>query len=215
MIYLILIIDGDSGILLIERQYKPLEKKKNNLNAEILAGFFKAVNKMIDEIQFAMKKGRDVSNMTRLLEGENSLIIIYYQPIARVLVCAISDPDDNHDEIIGILKTLGKRFWAKHRRDLDLFRKEGNRERFSSFGIEIDTYSLEGKVAEKFPKLLIALQALERVKMMGVIDDLEYKVAKICNGKNSVLKISKELGKSEDDIKKILNKLAEFDIIKE
>ena len=50
MIYQIIIVDSDSGILILEKQLKTLDKSKA-LNNEILAGFFKALNTVIDEIQ--------------------------------------------------------------------------------------------------------------------------------------------------------------------
>ena len=213
MIYSVILVDGDSGILLLENQLKELEKKQN-LSSDVLAGFFKALNNMIDEIQVSMKKGRDVSNMIRSVESEGSLIIIYYHPQSRVMICSISDPDDDRVKIIELIKILGKRFWLKHQADIDIFRKENIRDIFNSFSVDIDTYSLEGKVAESFPKLMVALKSMNRIKMMGVVSELEYKVAKLCDGKTSSLKISKDLQISLDSVKRCLNKLEDVDIIK-
>jgi hypothetical protein len=102
-------VDADSGILLLEKKLKT--RKGNDVSADALANFFGELNGMIDDIQKSMKKGRDVSNMTRVVSSENSSISLHYQPKARVLVCAISDPDDDVERITQNLKLLGKRFW--------------------------------------------------------------------------------------------------------
>ncbi len=213
MIYSIIIVDGDSGILLLDKQMKSVEKK-NKISPEVLAAFFKTINAMIDDIQVSMKKGRDISNMTRTVASEGSTIVLHYQPQARALICAIAEPDDDSDKIIETLKILGKRFWLKHRADIEIFRKESIRDIFNSFTVDIDTYTLEGKVAERFPKLLLSSMALKRVQSMGIIDDLGFNVAKRCDGKTSVLKISKELNTSMDEIKRIINKLEDVDVVK-
>ena len=214
MIYQIIIVDSDSGILILEKQLKILDKSKA-LNNEILAGFFKALNSVIDEIQKSMKKGRDVENMSRIVSSENSLIILHFHPLSRVLMCSISDPDDEQEKLVEVLRVLAKRFWSKHKSDIEIFRKENTRDVFTAFVPDIETYTLEGKVAEKFPLLLIAESALDRIIKMGVVDDFEFKIAKLCDGKTSTLKISKELdGTSVEAIKRGLNKLEDLDIIK-
>ena len=165
MIHSIILVDADSGILLLEKKLKP--QKANDVSADALANFFGELNSMIDDIQKSMKKGRDVSNMTRVVSSENSSITLHFQPNARVLVCSISDPDDDVEKITHNLKLVGKRFWLKHKTDLDIFRKENLRDIFNPFGVDIETITLGGKIGEKFPKLLIAEPALERIKMVA------------------------------------------------
>jgi hypothetical protein len=205
-------VDADSGILLLEKKLKT--RKGNDVSADALANFFGELNGMIDDIQKSMKKGRDVSNMNRVVSSENSSISLHYQPKARVLVCAISDPDDDVERITQNLRLLGKRFWLKHKTDLEIFRKENIREIFNPFGVDLETLSNGGRIGEKFPKLIIAEPALERIKMMGIINMDEYNVANLCDGKTSALRISKELEISSDSAKKVLNKLEELDVVK-
>jgi len=213
LIYSIIIVDGDSGILILEKQMKILDKK-DSLAPDTLAGFFRALNNMIDDIQHYMKKGRDVSNMTRTVASEGSTIILHYQPQARILICSISDPDDDEDQIKEVLKTLGKRFWLKHRGDLNIFRKENIKDIFNSFTVDIENFTLGGKIAEKFPKLLVGKMALDRIKTMGIIDDIEYKIANLCDGKNSAFKIARELNITKENVFRALHKLEDVDIIK-
>jgi len=49
---------------------------------------------------------------------------------------------------------------------------------------------------------------------MGMINDIDFQVALQCTGINSPLKISRNLGKKRTEIKEILKKLEELDIIK-
>ena len=212
MIHSIILVDADSGILLLEKKLK--SQKANDVSADALANFFGELNTMIDDIQKSMKKGRDVSNMTRVVASENSSITVHYQPNARVLICAISDPDDDVEKITQNLKLVGKRFWLKHKTDLEIFRKENLRDIFNPFAVDIETITLGGKIGEKFPKLLIAEPALERIKMMGIINGEEYSVANLCDGKTSTLKIAKELELSTGKTKKLLNKLEDIDVVK-
>ena len=212
MIYSIILVDADSGILLLEKKLKV--QKSSDVSADALANFFGELNTMIDDIQKSMKKGRDVSNMTRVVASENSSISLHYQPNARVLICSISDPDDDVEKITQNLKLVGKRFWLKHKTDLEIFRKENLRDIFNPFGVDIETITLGGKIGEKFPKLLIAEPALERIKMMGIINGEEYNVANLCDGKTSALKIAKKLEFSTSKTKKVLNKLEDLDVVK-
>jgi hypothetical protein len=214
MIYQIIIVDSDSGILILEKQLKALDKPKT-LNNEILAGFFKALNSVIDEIQKSMKKGRDVENMSRIVSSENSLIILHFHPQSRVLMCSISDPDDEQEKLIEVLRVLAKRFWSKHQSDIEIFRKKNTRDVFTAFSVDIETYTLGGKVAEKFPSLLIAESALDRIIKMGVVTDFEYEISKLCDGSRSAMKIAIKLGGvSVESVKRSLNKLEDLDIIK-
>ncbi|MHA1340080.1 MAG: hypothetical protein ACTSRZ_12345 [Promethearchaeota archaeon] len=213
MIYSVIIVDADSGILILEKQMKILDKR-DKISPDVLAGFFRALNNMIDDIQHFMKKGRDVSNMTRTVASEGSTIILHYQPQARILICSISDPDDDEERIKEILKNLGKRFWLKHRGDLNIFRKENIREIFNSFSIDIENFTLNGRVAERFPKLLVGKMALDRIRTMGIIDNTEYKIANLCDGKTSALKIAKELELSKENVFRALHRLEDVDIIK-
>ena len=49
---------------------------------------------------------------------------------------------------------------------------------------------------------------------MGIVEKLGYEIAKLSDGKTSILKMSKELNTSIDNIKRSLNKLEDIDIIK-
>jgi hypothetical protein len=210
LIYKIYLIDSSTGISLIESTFKELKKIQN----DILAGFFSAVNKTIDLIQEAMTKGRRVNEMNRVLHSEDSIIFIYYHPLSRVLFCSISDADDNVDKIKEVVHKIANRFWKKHESDLKVFRTTTEKSRFSTLKADIENLAMLGKIAEEFPELLVIKNVLEKVLTMGLIDELDFHVALQCTGKNSPLKISRILEQNVSEIKEILKKLEQLDIIK-
>ncbi|MHA1998832.1 MAG: hypothetical protein ACTSU9_11975 [Promethearchaeota archaeon] len=217
MIYQFMIIDGDSGILIFEKNFKILKKPKtshSNLGSGVIAEFFAAINTFIDEIQAAMRKGRDVSNMNRTLLAENSTVTLVFQPMARVLISCISDPDDDTEIIIAACRRIGVRFWKKHRENLDNFRTTLDKNPFNSFIPDVELTLRDGHVAELFPILQINHKTLHRITLMGVIDDDEYKIAKLLNGKTSTFQIARTLKLTRKEIMTVLSKLESLDIIK-
>jgi len=213
LIYKVFLIDGDAGILILEKSFKEFNKSKN-LKTELLTDFFKEVNKMIDDIQDAMTKGKGVGDANRIISGEYSTIIMYYHPLSHVLFCSISDEDDDKEKLIEILQNFGLKFYEKHEKDLKKFRKTSEKNYFLSFIDEIDVLSVGGRGAEILPKLIIAKNILERIKNMGIINNKELKIALECNGKNSPLRISRIFNTIESKIRESLKKLENLEIIK-
>lgn len=213
MIYKVFLIDGDAGILILEKSFKEFNKSKN-LKTELLTDFFKEVNKMIDDIQDAMTKGKGVDDTNRIISGDYSTIIMYYHPLSHVLFCSISDEDDDKEKLIEILQNFGLKFYEKHEKDLKKFRKTSEKNYFLSFIDEIDALSVGGRGAEILPKLIIAKNVLERIKNMGIINNKELKIALECNGKSSPLRISRNLNTIESKIRESLKKLENLEIIK-
>ncbi|MHA1368924.1 MAG: hypothetical protein ACTSRA_04295 [Promethearchaeota archaeon] len=220
MIYHFMIIDADNAILIFEKIFKPLKitesKESKNLGSIVIAKFFTAVNSFIDEIQNAMRKGRDISNMNRVILAENSSVIIHYQPEARVLIGAITDADDDPDIIIAASRKIGERFWKKYRENLERFRVTMDKRAFKAFLPDVEMILRDGKIAEIFPKLQIDRKTLHRIFLMGVITRDEYNVGSIADGKTSPLQISKKIGASmsKNHVMTILKKLENLDIIK-
>ncbi|MHA1792791.1 MAG: hypothetical protein ACTSVI_09115 [Promethearchaeota archaeon] len=215
MIYQLLLIDADSGILIFDKVFKILKKPKaqKDLRSGVIAEFFTAINGFIDEIQAAMRKGREVSNMNRTLLAENSTMTLVYQPEARVLISTISDADDDTEILIAVCRKIGERFWKKHRKNLQLFREKMEREQFKSFIPDIELILHDGKIAEIFPKLQINLKTLRRITIMGIISEQDYQVANMINGKTSPFQIAKKLKISKNEVMNILQKLEDLDII--
>jgi len=210
LIYKIYLIDGDNGISLFESTFRELKK----IQDDILTGFFNAINTTIDIIQESMSKGRRVNEMNRVLQSEDSTIVIYYHPLSRILFCSISDADDNTEKIEEIIQKIAIRFWKKHQSDLKNFRVTSDKSRFHTLIADIENLTIGGRIAEVFPKLLIVKKVLEKVLSMGMINDSDFQVALQCTGKNSPLKISRNLNIKRTEINETLKKLEELDIIK-
>ena len=211
LIYKVFLIEVDNGISLMEISFKEFQKKfKNNF----FSGFFDTINRTIDNIKEAMAKSESTNEMTRVLESEDTTFLIYYHHPSRVLICSISDADDDIGQTKKVLQKIGQRFWKKHRSDLKLFR-ETTEKKFQSFIADIENITFGGRISEVFPKLLVVESVLERILDTGVITEFEHGVALQCNGKNSPLKISRMYSeKNRTEIKEILKKLEQLDIIK-
>ncbi len=217
IIYKVFLIDADDGILLLEATFKNLKNILSidrNIQAEIITGFFNAINRTIDNIQEAMAKGRRINEMTRVLASEESVIIIYYHPLSRVLFCSISDADDDTDKIKEVVNKIGNRFWKKHQSDFNYWRTTTEKKRFQTFITEVENLTLGGRIAEVFPKVLIVKSVLEKILSMGLINELGLKVAMKCDGETSPLSISRYFDKSRTEINEILRKLEELNIIR-
>ena len=214
MIYKILVVDASNGISLVEFTFKEFKKSVSAIKDDVLAAFFSVINRMIDDVQEGMAKGRRINEMTRVVDSEESTIVIYYHPLSSVLFCSISDADDDTEKIKRCIHKIGNRFWKKHQSDLKVYRTTTEKHRFEAYKAEIENLSLGGRIAEVFPKVLIMKSVLDKILSMGMINEFELKVALQCSGENSPLKISRLLEKSRNEINDILKKLHELDIIR-
>ena len=211
MIYKIYLIDGDNGISILEASFKDF--KEGKINKDIIPGFFKEINRIIDNIQDAMAKGEKKDELLRTVESENSSIIIFYHPDSRILFCSISDADDNTDSLIEVIRKIAIRFWKKHKSDIEVFRNTTEKSRFHTIITDIENLTHGGTIAEVFPKLLIVESVLKKIVSMGMISKDDFQIAIKCNGKTSPLEISRIFGKTKLEIYESLKKLEQLDII--
>ena len=160
-----------------------------------------------------MVKGNNKEDMTRIVESENSTIIIMYHFPSRILFCSISDSDDDVDKTVEVIKKISTRFYKKHQADLKIFRTTSEKSRFQTIIADIENICQGGRVAEFFPLLIIGEKVLPKIVTMGMIEEEELQVALKCTGKKSPLKIAKELSKSRNEINIILKKLEQLDIV--
>lgn len=179
----------------------------------VIPGFFKEINEIIDKIQEAMVKGGYKEDLTRIVESENSTIVIIHHPPSRILFCSISDPDDDVDKTIEVIRKISSRFWKKHEAEVKLFRTTSQKSRFQTIITDIENLCQGGKIAEIFPKLLVVKSVLEKIKSMGMINEDDFQVALKCSGEASPLKIARTLSKSRNDVNNVLKKLEELDIV--
>ncbi|MFX1273444.1 MAG: hypothetical protein ACFFBP_16560 [Promethearchaeota archaeon] len=211
MIYKVYLIDANNGISILESTFKEFEDPK--INSDLFPGFFNIINKIIDKIQQAMLKKEKINELLRVIEAEQSTILIFFHPDSKVLFCSISDTDDDINKLKEVMRKIASRFWKKHQSDLRLFRSTSNKSKFQSIIVDIENLTIGGKIAETFPKILVVPSVLDKIYSMGLINDLDHKIALNCNGSNSPKKISQLIEVSKEDVYSILKKLKELDII--
>lgn len=205
-------IDVFSGVSLLEIPFKEFQTSDKNI---IFSKFFELINRTIDDIRIEISKNNITHEFTNVFESNDSSFLIYYQPLAGILFCSISDVDDDTDKISEAIKRITHRFMKKHRTNLKLYRDTTEQTRFQTFTADIENFMLGGRIAEVFPKLLIARGALEKINEASIISELELEIALLCDGKNSPFRISKNYqDMNKVEINKILKKLEQLDIIK-
>ncbi len=161
-----------------------------------------------------MVKGKNGDEITRIVESENSTIIIIYHPNSRILFCSISDADDDVDKLIEVIKRIANRFWKKHQSDIKIFRTTSEKSRFQTIIADIENLTRGGTIAEVFPKLLVVKNVMKKILSMGMINESDFQVALKCTGESSPLKIARELSKTRNGVNEVLKRLEELDIIK-
>jgi len=160
-----------------------------------------------------MVKGKNGNEIIRIVESENSTIIIIYHPLSRILFCSISDADDDVDKLIEVNKKITNRFWKKHQSDIKIFRTTSEKSRFQTIIADIENLTRGGTIAEVFPKLLVVKNVMEKILAMGMINEYDFQVALKCTGNASPLRIARNLGKTRNSVNEVLKRLEQLDII--
>jgi len=93
-----------------------------------------------------MVKGKNGAEITRIVESENSTIVIIYHPLSRILFCSISDADDDVDKLIEVNKKITNRFWKKHQSDIKIFRTTSEKSRFQTIIADIENLTRGGTI---------------------------------------------------------------------
>ncbi len=208
MIHQLYIIDGETGLSIIEYLDFPQSKEFND--------FFQVINDIMDDIRSNIQDNDSgtLSNFSHILMIDKFSIIIHYYHPAKILLCCLSDVDDIKEKILSVLETLGRRFWQKHSPDISKFLQTNKKEIFNSFIIEIEMLVRDGKIAENLPKLIVNESTINRLYKMEIISENELSIAKICRGILSPLQISEKTNIPHENVAEILKKLKKIDIIK-
>ncbi|QEE16477.1 hypothetical protein DSAG12_02307 [Promethearchaeum syntrophicum] len=206
MLHAIYIIDGETGLSIIEYRDYPQSKE--------FGDFFQVINDIMDDIRSNIQENRALSNFSRILMIDKFSIIIHYYHPAKILLCCLSDVDDIKEKILSVLDTLGRRFWQKHSMDIDKFLQTNKKEIFNSFIIEIEMLTRDGRIAENRPKLIVSDSTLEKLLKMEIISEEDLSIANICRGSLSPLQISEKTNIPHEKVAEILKKLKKIDIIK-
>ena len=78
MLHSILIIDGESGISLLEYHNKSKSKAFGN--------FFQAINHIVDDIRESLQEERGLTDHTRVLMVDANSITIHYSQAGKFLI---------------------------------------------------------------------------------------------------------------------------------
>ncbi len=211
LIYKVYLIDANDGIAILESTFREFQDK--SIDSDLFPGFFKVIDSIIDKIQQALLKKQKVEEMIRIVEAEKTIILILFHPDSKILFCSLSDNDDDITILKNVMRKIATRFWKKHQSDLKLFRSTSNKSTFQSMIADLENLTIGGKIAEVFPKILVVHSVLDKIYSMGLIDELGYKIANLCNGSNSPHEISKRMEYSKEETYSILKKLKELDLI--
>ena len=188
--------------------------KKPEIEKIVFEDFFNAINTTIDNIHKAISEDKETNKIIKLIETISSTILLFYHPISRILICSISDEEDNIEKLKESIYKIMNRFWQKYKSELELYRSTTDKTKFQIFKVDIEILTMGGEIAVEYPKLIIIKNVLNNIRSMGIINDLDYLVAMNCSGTNSPLEISRMLEKTKFEIHEVLNKLESLKIIK-
>ena len=213
MIYKVFLIDAATSVILLEVPFKELQKTDND---NIFSMFFKEINRIVKDIRERGEKDKNIKEKMDVVESDESIFLIYFQPLSKILFCSISDLDDDTERIKDAIKRISHRFMKKHRSNLKLFRATTTEKvRFETFIADIENFMYGGRIAEVFPKLLIAESVLDKIQSSQIISEFECRIALQCDGNRSPFRIAKNYpNKTRTEINEVLKKLEQLDIIK-
>ncbi len=186
-----------SGVCLLDQKFGEIE-----LDSTLVAGFFSAIR----EFARMISKGKGDARIVEM--GE---FYITYAAGDLIVVAAVVDKEDNRLEVLHALDEVIDRFSERFQ---DVLKQWDGKLVFFSFTPELNTllnYGLVGETDEPAPKLKRGLPRL--MVKLGQINEIEYNVAKQCNGERTPREIAECIGLPQDDVEVLLYKLNKLDLI--
>jgi hypothetical protein len=202
LIHSVYFIDN-GGRLIFTRKYGSIE-----LNPDLIAGFLTAIKEFSGELSSgAGKKGDYVKE----IEMETFNVVYDFKSEDGMMSVLLHDKKDDPRIVRGVARIVLDGFLKKYKVDLRSW--DGDIGKFDEFGPVVDDVMKSGKVAEVYPTLKKKLTPLT-VKL-GMISDLEYKIASKCDGKMTYREIAEKVGIDLESIYGAMAKLKELGLIKE
>ncbi|MFW9830694.1 MAG: hypothetical protein ACFFD8_02860 [Candidatus Thorarchaeota archaeon] len=186
-----------SGVCLLDQKFGELE-----LDSTLVAGFFSAIR----EFARMISKGKGEARIVEM--GE---FYITYAAGDYIVVAAVVDKEDNRLQVLQALDKVIDRFSQQYENTLKTW---DGKLVFFSFTPELNqllNHGLIGEADEPPPKLKRGLPKL--MVKLGQISELEYDVAKECDGQKSSKAIAQAIGLPQDDVEVLLYKLNKLDLI--
>ena len=210
MLHRLYLIDGDSGFSMLEYRYKNSAFQKS----ENFQEFFNAIAYVVDDIRTNIRENQHVENLSRILVIDPFTILIHYIAKGNFLVCAVADADDQKDVILQVIESLARRFWAKFTFEIEKFRMTNISTPFNSFTIEIELLTLNGKIGQNLPKVIVTDSTLTRLQQMQTITSTEFQIAKRSTGFAAPSRIAQDMEIQYDDVVNALDRLTNLDLVK-
>jgi hypothetical protein len=186
-----------SGVCLLDQKFGELE-----LDSTLVAGFFSAIR----EFARMISKGKGEARVVEM--GE---FYITYAAGDYIVVAAVVDKEDNRLQVLQALDQVIERFSDLYE---DTLKAWDGKLVFFSFTPELNKMLNNGFIGEKDapqPKLKRGLPKL--MVKLGQISEMEYNVAKQCDGQKTPKDIAEIVGLTQDDVEVLLYKLNKLDLI--
>ena len=190
MIQNLYIIRSASGLCLLSRKYGEIQ-----FNEDLISGFLTALRDFSKEVTGG-------EGIIRVLDMKSYNVILVFKE--NLMIAAGIDKHDNKNIAMSALKKVLDIFSDKY--NLDNW--DGNITIFKDFSPYIDEILETGKISDipvPYPKLKKKLPKM--IIRMGTIDEFEYQVAHLCDGKKTADDVAEELGKTQEQILIVLEKL--------
>jgi hypothetical protein len=203
LIHSVYVIDG-SGRLMFNRKYGTIE-----LNPDLMAGFLTAIKEFSHEIHSGGdQKEKDA---VREIEMETFNVVYEFRSSDGVMSVVAHDKKDDPRIVRGAVGIILNGFLKKYKSELKNW--SGDVTKFAEFGEAVDDVLKAGKVAEVYPKLKKKLTPLT-VKL-GMINELEYKIASKCDGSKTYREIADNLHMDMEPIYTSMAKLRDLGLVEE
>ena len=176
--------------------------------------FFNAIAYVVDDIRTNIRENQHIENLSRILVIDPFTILIHYTTKGNFLVCAVADADDQKDIILQVIESLARRFLAKFPLEIEKFRMTNFDTPFNSFTIEIEMLTMNGKIGQNLPKLIVTDSTLTRLQQMQTITSTEMQIAQRSTGFSAPSRIAQDMEIQYDDVVNALNRLSNLDLVK-
>ncbi|MHA1378026.1 MAG: hypothetical protein ACTSRG_06555 [Candidatus Helarchaeota archaeon] len=170
-------------------------------NEDLISGFLTALRDFSREVTGG-------EGVIRVLDMKSYNVILVFRE--NLMIAAGVDKHDNKNIAMSALRKVLDKFTEKY----DLKDWDGNISIFKDFLSDIDIILENGKISDipvPYPKLKKKLPKM--IIRMGTIDDFEYKIAHMCDGKKTADDIAEETGKTQEQILMVIEKLKNLGLI--
>lgn len=190
------IIRSSSGLCLLTRKYGEI-----NFNEDLISGFLTALRDFSKEVTGG-------EGVIRVLDMNAYNVILVFKE--ALMIAAAVDKFDNKNIAMSALNKILTQFTET----FNLDNWDGNISAFQDFISVIDEILENGRISVvnvPYPKLKKKLPKI--IIKMGTINEFEYQVAHLCDGKKTTDDIAEEMGKTQDEILLVVEKLKNLGLV--